>query len=91
LSKKSATNRKSLNSNKDLSKNDLGIQQSFAPPNKPTYTQQINDYQSYAQIAAGNSKTNTSLQRIEQLLKKQSELTNNLLNMIMLLVNKLCL
>lgn len=79
-----------MNSNKDQSKNDLGNSQSFAPPNKPTYTQQSNDYQIYAKIATGNRKTNTSLERIEQLLEKQSELTNNLLNMIMLLVNKLC-
>jgi len=83
LSKKSATNRKSLNSNREQSKNDLEIQQSFAPPNKPTYTQQSNDYQSYAQIGTGNSKKkNTSLERIEQLLEKHSELTN----MIMLLL-----
>lgn len=52
-------------------------------------TQQPKDYQSYTQVDAGNSILNTSLERIEHLLEKQFQLTNNLLNMIIFLVNKL--
>ena len=51
-----------------------------------------NNTQTYAQALRGEtaSQENSALSRIEKLLVKQSELTNNLLNMIMLLVNKLC-
>lgn len=43
----------------------------------------------YAQVLKGTVQTN-QLQKLEQLITKQIELTNNLLNMITLLVNKLC-
>lgn len=89
ITKKLVSGRNHLKNTKDdNNKNDPATSQSFAPFNN--FSQEPKDYQSYAQVAAGNSISNTSLERIEQLLEKQFQLTNNLLNMIMLLVNKLC-
>lgn len=59
-----------------------------AKPNQENiYSNQV----SYAQALRGETVTpeKSALDRIEQLLVKQSELTTNLLNMIMMLVNKL--
>lgn len=60
-------------------------------PTKPNHENIYANQANYAQVVRGETaQEKSSLDRIEQLLIKQSELTTNLLNMIMMLVNRLC-
>lgn len=45
---------------------------------------------SYADVVRGNRENDNRLDKIEQLLNKQIELTNSLLNMLTLVISKLC-
>lgn len=49
----------------------------------------FNTGETYANIAYRN-ENNTVMKNIEQLIQKQIELTNTLMNMMSLLINKLC-
>jgi len=60
-------------------------------PTKPNHEKSYANQANYAQVVRDETEQEKStLDRIEKLLMKQSELTSNLLNMIMMLVNKLC-
>lgn len=58
------------------------------------FVEDINNAPSYAQVLRGElpqqNQNNSLMIRIEQLLNKQLELTNNLMNMMTLIVTKLC-
>lgn len=55
----------------------------FTPPTQ-------NDRLTYAQVAGTNDGVNNVLQKIESMLEKQIELTSTLMNMMSMLISKLC-